>query len=175
MLDDNLRKSDVPKAPRWKLARERADEFTKPYDRPPIPVHQIAENNGVDVVFADFGRHARTVAGFCDFAAAKLYVNRSDRIDRQGFTIAHEFGHWVLHRELFLSEPSRYPVLPRFSVPNRNDPLEKEANHFAAHLLVPSRLLAKVAKATVPELARAFGVSEMMMGFRLEYERPPHR
>lgn len=76
------------------------------YSKPPIPVVEIAESNGVDVVFADFGAHSDKVAGFCDFKKAKLYVNKNDIRERQLFTIAHEFGHWVLHREDFLLHPN---------------------------------------------------------------------
>jgi Zn-dependent peptidase ImmA (M78 family) len=141
--------------------------LTAAYNRPPIPVHRIAEEHGVDVVFADFGKHADTVAGFCDFNQAKLFVNRKDRPDRQSFTIAHELGHWVLHRNLFLSHPERYPILARHADPNNSDPLEKEANAFAANLIVPGRLLQPIRTAPVAVLAKAFGVSPTMMSFRV--------
>ena len=154
--------------PRWNVAKNAADELTKDFSAPPIPVLQIAESTGVDVVFADFGQHTGTVAGFCDFGAAKLFVNRKDSPERQTFTIAHELGHWVLHREEFLRDPASYPVLARLSTPNNNNAFEKEANKFAAHLLVPSHLLEPVRGASVASLARAFGVSRMMMEFRLK-------
>lgn len=159
--------ANVLARPRWALAKSRADELTKAYDKPPIPVRDIAEENGVDVVFADFGKHSGSVAGFCDFNKAKLYVNREDIASRQTFTIAHELGHWMLHRQLFLDDPTRYPVLPRFASPNSSNQLEKEANHFAANLLVPDRLLAPIRTAPVSSLAKAFGVSPTMMGYRV--------
>ena len=81
--------------------------------------------------------------------------------------MGHEFGHWMLHKEFYLANPDSYPVLPRFSDPNRNDPMEKEANKFAACLLVPERLLAPVKSAPVSALAKSFGVSRTMMEFRL--------
>ncbi|MEO1911754.1 MAG: ImmA/IrrE family metallo-endopeptidase [Paracoccus sp. (in: a-proteobacteria)] len=159
--------AQVPVRPRWDLAKSTADKLTKIYDRPPIPVRDISEENGVDVVFADFGKHAKSVAGFCDFKKAKLYVNREDIASRQTFTIAHELGHWMLHRDLFLADPSRYPALPRFSSPDQSNRLEKEANCFAANLLVPERLLEPISKAGVLSLAKAFGVSPTMMGYRV--------
>lgn len=156
-----------PATARWGQAKAAADNLTAKYQKPPIPVHRIAEEQGVNVVFADFGKHSATVSGFCDFKNAQLFVNRQDRPGRQVFTIAHELGHWILHRELFLADPSRYPVLPRFSAPDRNDVLEKEANHFAANLLVPDRLLDPIRHAPVAALARAFGVTPTMMEFRV--------
>ena len=157
----------VPARPRWALAAQEADKLTKNYSKPPIPVRRIAEDSGIDVVFADFGKHSDSVAGFCDFSRAKLFVNRLDKTDRQSFTIAHELGHWILHRALFIANPTKYPVLPRYTMPNHDDPLEKEANHFAANLLVPKHLLEPVKNASVSSLAQAFGVSVTMMSFRV--------
>jgi Zn-dependent peptidase ImmA (M78 family) len=159
---------NVQLRPRWDMAEQEANRLSAPFSAPPIPVHEIAELSGVNVVFADFGKHAEAVAGFCDFKARRLYVNAKDALVRQSFTIAHELGHWVLHRDVFLRDPSRYPVLPRFAEPDQNDPLEKEANKFAACLLVPSRLLSPVKGAPVAKLAEVFGVSRTMMEFRVK-------
>lgn len=150
--------------PRWKVVKSKADELTKTYTAPPIPVLDIAERNGVDVVFATFDPN---VAGFCDFRSAKLYVNDIDPVNRKTFTMAHELGHWLLHREFYLKHPEKYPVLPRFQRNPSNDPLEKEANFFARNLLVPDRLLAPVAQAPLSWLADAFAVSQEMMTYRL--------
>lgn len=155
----------------WRRARLEADRLSEGYTKPPIPVLEIAERNGVNVIFADFGKNADTVAGFCDFRKAKLYVNKEDQTTRQTFTIAHELGHWVLHKNLFLENPEEYPVLPRFQSVDRQLPVEKEANHFAANLLVPDRLLKPVKDSPISALARAFGVSRAMMEFRLKNAR----
>src|SRR5262245_25369610 len=103
-----------PRFPRYKMAAQKANALTDPYSTPPIPVLEIAERSGVDVLFADMGVHKDKVAGFCDFKNAKLYVNAADPTNRQTFTIAHELGHWIIHRDIFLSRPEQYPVLPRF-------------------------------------------------------------
>ena len=154
--------------PRWDHAASKANELTADFSSPPIPVYEIAERNGVNVVFVDFGKHAESVSGLCDFKSARIYVNKDDSPERQAFTMGHELGHWLLHKEFYLTHPDDYPVLPRFSDPNRNDPMEKEANKFAACLLVPERLLAPVKGAPVAALARSFGVSRTMMEFRLK-------
>lgn len=153
-------------APRWQFVKSIADSLTGDYTEPPVPVLEIAEGNGVDVVFADFGKHTSNVAGFCDFGEAKLYVNADDVTTRQMFTIAHELGHWVLHREVFEKNPESYPVLPRFQKVDRHNPLEQEANHFAANLLVPEHLLLPVKHAPISALADAFAVSRTMMEYR---------
>lgn len=156
--------------PRWQKCVDEAERFTAEISAPPVPVIDIAERNGVDVVFANFGAHSHTVAGFCDFEAAKLYVNKADSPERQMFTVAHEFGHWVMHKEFFLANPEKYPVFARFQR-NENNAYEQEANRFAAHLLVPEKLLRPVIKAPVAALASAFRVSKMMMEIRLSNAR----
>jgi len=157
--------------PRWSLAETKAKALTDQYSVPPIPVYEIAENSGVNVVFADFGSNAEAVSGFCDFNSRRLYVNKDDSTQRQAFTMAHELGHWLLHRDFFTKDPDRYMVLPRFSDPNRDDSMEKEANKFAACLLVPEKLLRPVIGAPVSALARVFGVSRTMMEFRVKNGR----
>lgn len=153
--------------PRWTHVRSEADRLSAPYSVPPIPVLEIAESNGVDVVIADFGSARETVAGFCDFAGAKIYVNSADHVNRQMFTMAHELGHWILHKEFFERDQDRYQILPRFHKA-KSDPFEQEANHFAANLLVPRRLLLPVKEAAVATLASIFGVSREMMENRLK-------
>lgn len=154
--------------PRWSKAVATANALTSDISAPPIPVYEIAESNGINVVFADFGEHSESVSGLCDFKAARIYVNKDDSTERQAFTMGHELGHWLLHKDFYLENPDSYPVLPRFSNPNRDDPMEKEANKFAACLLVPERLLRPVKGAPVSALASSFGVSRTMMEFRLK-------
>jgi Zn-dependent peptidase ImmA (M78 family) len=154
--------------PRWALVKQKADELSAPFSAPPIPALEIAERQGVDVIFADFGDANEQVAGFCDFSSAKLYVNASDVTQRQTFTIAHELGHWVLHRRLFEANPKSYQIFPRFQDVDSHNIYEQEANHFAANLLVPLRLLKPVKEASVSSLASAFAVSRSMMEYRLQ-------
>lgn len=155
-------------SPRWNLVKGKADDLSRPYSAPPIPILEIAESHGVDVVVADFGEAGDKVAGFCEFSTNRLFVNAADPLTRQTFTMAHEFGHWLLHRDFFLREPERYHILPRFQRTEKNDPFEQEANCFAANILVPKRLLAPVKDASVSRLADIFAVSREMMENRLK-------
>jgi Zn-dependent peptidase ImmA (M78 family) len=82
--------------------------------------------------------------------------------------MAHELGHWLMHKELFIADPERYPVLLRSQSGDKNDPLEVEANNFAANLLVPSSLLISVKDFGSAKLASIFGVSLQMMEIRLK-------
>jgi Zn-dependent peptidase ImmA (M78 family) len=152
VMTDAVLERPLTKA-RYSLAERRAYELTTAYSSPPIPALEIAESQGIDVVFDTFDAYKATMAGFCDFSARKIYVNSEDHVNRQNFTIAHELGHWILHREYFLQEPSKYTILPRFQSPNKGDPFEQEANCFAANLLVPKRLLLPIKDAPVSVLS----------------------
>jgi hypothetical protein len=59
---------------------------------------------------------------------------------RKAFTLGHEFGHYILHRNLIESDP-KYEggvYCDEESVPQRNGKgIEKEADEFAAALLMP--------------------------------------
>jgi Zn-dependent peptidase ImmA (M78 family) len=157
--------------PRWKEANKAAKNLAAPYSSPPIPVLEIAQNSGVNVIFTDFGSHSEKIAGFCDFDAARIYVNENDPLVRQMFTMAHELGHWILHREYFVKEPELYPILPRYQIVKNTNAFEQEANCFAARLLVPDVLLKPVKNTPVSILADMFCVSRAMMENRLGNNR----
>lgn len=157
--------------PDYKRIKTAAEDILEKYDikYPPVPVKSIVENEGVDVVFVKFSTFADKVAGFTKFDEEKIYVNADDNINRQLFTIAHEFGHWILHKELFLKNPENYNILLRTPGKINNDPIEKEANAFAGAILAPASILNKVKNnATVAELAHVFAISPEAMLLRLK-------
>ncbi|HYJ31246.1 MAG TPA: ImmA/IrrE family metallo-endopeptidase [Allosphingosinicella sp.] len=148
-------------------ARSVAEKAGALYTRPPIPVVEVARRHKVIVVPETFNRLSEKVAGICQFDSSRIHVNAADPPARQSYTIAHELGHWMLHRALFLKRPELYSFLPRVEDPPPSA-LEDEARHFADHLLVPRRLLAPVRKAPPVDLARIFGVPLEIIERRLE-------
>jgi Zn-dependent peptidase ImmA (M78 family) len=138
--------------------------------QPPIPIKDIVEAEGVDVAFVRFGTLGKQVAGLTKFDEGRIYVNAEDALNRQTFTIAHEFGHWNLHRSLFDVEPDKYQILLRTPTGQfNNDPLEKEANAFAAAILMPASMLRRLKEvAGVRQLAQLFAVSPAAMENRLK-------
>ena len=112
---------------------------------PPIPIEDMAEYFlGYSIEITDEGLFSDPdFLGGIDFKDNKIYVNASveDHDGRYAFTVAHEIGHHVLHREAYLagqsgSEPD---ILCRdtFEKPQ----IEIEADRFAAALLMPSNLI----------------------------------
>ncbi len=156
-------------APNRKGARLEARKLAEIFSSPSIPVVEVAEQNGVNVVFSDMGKFAEKVAGLLDFKDRRIYVNKADPTNRQRFTIAHELGHWMLHRRAFEAHPEAYPVLPRFQKVEASNAFEQEANAFASELLVPHHLLKGVRNAPVSVLASVFDVSRTMMEYRLTH------
>jgi Zn-dependent peptidase ImmA (M78 family) len=155
--------------PNRKGARLEARKLAEIFSSPSVPVVEVAEQSGVNVVFSDMGKFAEKVAGLLDFNARRIYVNKADPSNRQRFTIAHELGHWVLHRQAFEADPEAYPVLPRFQRVEASNAFEQEANAFASELLVPKHLLKNVRGAPVSALASIFDVSRTMMEYRLAH------
>ena len=109
----------------------------------PVPVEDIAEHYlGYQIDFVNEGLFSDPeILGGIDFDENKIYVNASveDHDGRYAFTIAHEIGHHVLHRDTYLKEnlDGEKEILCRDV---RNKPrIELEADRFAAALLMPAQ------------------------------------
>lgn len=85
---------------------------------------------------------------------------------RQRFTIAHELGHYVLQHGPSFRDPIAHFNMGYYS------PVEREANRFAAELLMPAEaveyLVRTMKDATVAKMASRFDVSQVAMGYRLK-------
>jgi Zn-dependent peptidase ImmA (M78 family) len=162
--------TDRPKKADFAKSEARAREVLESMgiDRPPVDPVMIARDMGVHVVFAEFTGRSRAISGFYDAEEDRIYVNREEHPKRQTFTVAHELGHRLLHREWAASND--YKLLLRDTA-EPPDCYEQEANAFAAHLLVPRDMLAQYHLAAgVPELADLFLVSAQVIKNRLDSE-----
>ncbi len=90
---------------------------------------------------------------------------------RQRFTIAHELGHILLGHVTADNTRYRADNSSNFSL-GEFDPLEVQANDFAAKLLMPLDAIEyyvyKSELTSIADLAREFNVSEAAMYFRLK-------
>jgi Zn-dependent peptidase ImmA (M78 family) len=138
--------------------------------RPPVDPEQIAAQVGLEVVYAEFPDELREiVSGYIEPEHKRIVVNRDTSGARQIFTIAHELGHYILHRA-YTESPDYRIMLRRNTYADEKPEEEREADAFAAHLLVPDAMLKRYRDiATVRELARAFGVSEDVIRNRLNH------
>jgi len=96
-------------------------------------------------------------------AERAVYVNANDVPARRRFTLAHEVGHWVCQ----CLEGRGAPVMCRAEdvAPGTDRTLEREANIFAAELLMPEDAVRSVVEYSDP--AARFGVSAEAMRWRL--------
>ena len=139
---------------------------------PPVKVTEIARNYGLLVQEVDLGSFGSRVAGFIDPKQKIIYVNKEDKPQRQAFTVAHELAHWLMHESTLHSHPDKYAVLYRMPLgAPTEDLVEREANAFAAKLLVPKGMLEKYKdNADISTIASIFGVSDELIGYRLKHE-----
>jgi Zn-dependent peptidase ImmA (M78 family) len=77
------------------------------------------------------------VAGLIDQPARTVRLSRQFSRDKRLYTAAHELGHAVLHSSTLVVHRDRPLDGTRVS----RDPLEREADHFAAAFLMPARLV----------------------------------
>jgi Zn-dependent peptidase ImmA (M78 family) len=119
------------------------------------------------------------VSGFLLLKEKKVHIgyNKSNSRQRQRFTIAHEIAHYILHvknSKLFVDKTQK--VLYRDLKSSTGEILqEREANAFAASLLMPQKLLiqelkkqkSESSKSFVLKLAKKFDVSEQAITIRL--------
>ena len=75
-------------------------------------------------------------------------ARNSAMLGRYRFTLAHEAGHWRLHRHLFLRRANQPSLLPQSEdrpeyICRSSDttPIEYQANRFASCLLMPQEML----------------------------------
>lgn len=157
-------------AANYPLARKKAVELLKSYkiDTPPVDPEAIAEAEGIDVIYVDFGEFTDRVSGLYDFESNRIFVNKKIPDNRKTFTIAHELAHALLHREY--AESADYSAMPRSNSHKNKPDEEREADVFAACLLVPKAMLKKYREyASIPELARMFAVSEDVVAIQSKY------
>lgn len=139
----------------------------KSCEEPAADLEQIAKELRISIVPYPFPEEISGVF-FKKDGKLLLGVNEKEPENRRRFTIAHEIGHYVLHPSSLLHYDR--PEAVHFRAKNILGPEEREANYFAAELLMPEELLTKCIAAgmdSVPELASRFKVSEEAMGYRL--------
>lgn len=94
-----------------------------------------------------------------------IYIKKDDAQVRQRFTVAHEIGHYLLHKEK-LEDEHYDDIMYRGNMSNEE---EEEANYFAGCLLMNKEPLLKIYRLLKDkkELARMFEVSEAAMSIRI--------
>jgi hypothetical protein len=88
----------------------------------------------------DLGEPTTGLAGFL-FRAGRIgraFVNADDVLARRRFTAAHELGHFVLHRDQMTGFIADATIS---ETDDTTSDMEREANRFAAELLMPHEVI----------------------------------
>ena len=115
----------------------------------PIPLMEIAKDEGICVIFDDYGTNTFDGMTWYEAKQDKFYMhintarNNSEYNTKGRFTLAHELGHYFIdhHRRAMLSG-SMKPHIHRYEPFGKNEEwlIEREADEFAANLLMPTAL-----------------------------------
>ncbi|MBV6795687.1 ImmA/IrrE family metallo-endopeptidase [Xanthomonas euvesicatoria] len=132
----------------------------------PVNILAIAEFLGLEVIEEPM---ADDLSGYLEVRSGTwvVGVNSLHHRNRKRFTIAHEIAHYVLHSALQKSFHDQ-TFTRRNDTPN---PMEREADRFAAQLLMPEdevRKLIASGVTTLSGLATNFGVSALAMKYRVQ-------
>ena len=121
--------------------------------RTPIPVESIAEHflgYQIDITEEGLFEDPRYLGGIV-FDENVIRVNASveSHEGRYNFTIAHEIGHHVLHREHYLAERSATDSEIMCREVSAKPLVEQQADQFASALLMPADLVRRAAEQVV--------------------------
>lgn len=145
---------------------------------PPVPVDEIAAELGAEIQRRPNSPDISGLLYRDGESTVVVGVNADDAPVRQRFTIAHELGHLQLHAGIPLFVDRSIRVNSRLAGVHGRGGEEREANWFAAELLMPEDLVREHAASIagsrqlsddglVKALADAFEVSRVAMGYRL--------
>ena len=124
--------------------------------QPPVPVEEIIEAHlGLAFDIEDLPRllNVRDVLGATWFRSREVKIDQSldptvfpSKLGRYRFTVAHEIGHWELHRHRYLSAEGQAAMFAGEDRPvvcrsNDKSPLEWQADCFAGYLLMPKEMV----------------------------------
>lgn len=139
----------------------------------PVPVVDIAKKLKLSVYEIDMpaieGIIPSGVLNKLEDKNWAIILNEKEKHTRKRFSIAHEVGHFLIHKNK--------PFVDNFSAGETfyrdgfgDEQSEKEANFFAANLLMPAEKVKEIwALSSNPsEMAGKFDVSEVSMTFRLK-------
>jgi len=179
-------KSFIPENTIERKALELLVSYSRNYDWDftfPVPVELIIEAElAYENNVRDLGDPM--ILGAISPLEKSIYTNEKSEESFQKcpglyrFTLAHEVGHWALHlngidEQLKISEDFPYPFICRDSA--SKPPIEKQADTFAAALLMPTDLVKNAVNArnilnwsALYELRSEWGVSISALKIRLE-------
>jgi Zn-dependent peptidase ImmA (M78 family) len=136
---------------------------------PPIDVAGLARQLGIRVVCQPLGDLAGKIEHLNQNGQYEYVITLNSKHSdiRQRFTLAHEIAHYIKHRHRLEQGSIIDGAMYRSALP---EPLETEANMYAAQLLMPFSAMMTIwnnGARTAAEFACRLGVSEPAAEIRL--------
>ncbi|WP_167449544.1 ImmA/IrrE family metallo-endopeptidase [Halobacillus trueperi] len=155
---------------------EKANDILERYHPQIIPIDplEIANAEGIEVISVEFTEEE--ISGLIDIDGMEktIFVNHFHHPVRKRFTIAHELGHYFLHLQgirdgVYVDNSINESFFRKEVYGDTDKQKEREANQFAASLLMPKNWVEAKWKETydIGEMAKLFNVSSSAMGYRL--------
>lgn len=138
---------------------------------PPVDVIKIAKENNIEIFEGDLSGSDEPISGAIRYNKQKnkfeILINKDDSIQQKRFTIAHELGHYYLHKSILESETIHVDMMFKGHSKEFN---EKDADYFASALLMNKIALSKYYKKanSMSDLADIFNVSKSALLVRLD-------
>ena len=131
----------------------------------PISLSSVLDKYSITLKTGAF--EDKNISGAFNRKDQEIYVAEDEAPNRKAFTVAHELGHYFLHENKKTDVFLREQIL---NLTEENRENEKEANWFAASLLMPEKLIKKYYSMTkdIDVLSTLFGVSPTAVYFRLK-------
>ncbi|MBS0646935.1 MAG: ImmA/IrrE family metallo-endopeptidase [Verrucomicrobia bacterium] len=151
-------------------------EFPTASEQLPVNIEHIVEKKGIRLLPFDFKEDISGVL-MLENGEATIGYNLNEHRLRNRFTIAHELGHYLLHKDdkdLFVDKEFR--ALFRLNNGDASAKHEREANEFAACILMPEDMIrSEIANSgidytdenLIKTLAKKFDVSTIAMSIRI--------
>lgn len=154
-----------------KLSPEQ-NEIVERYSKSaPVDIAGIAREFGLEIFSTSLPEGIsgmlRKDESFGTKSGFVCFVDEDEPSYRQRFTAAHELGHFILHRDYIGDGIADNYLLRAEGLSSRQ---EREANQFAADLLMPRDLIAQAMRdgyTEVDSLAELFKVSKVAMAIQL--------
>lgn len=127
-------------------------------NKPPIKPEVIAYGLGIELYFYKLPPQLSGIL-YNRKNSPIMLINKNDNLLRQRFTIAHEIGHFLLH-------DFNHKIY--FDYPMESSKIEREANTFAASLLLPDFLLDGYLNLSLEKISNIFYVSRKVTEIRLK-------
>lgn len=135
----------------------------------PVDLERLAHAIGLEVTRAPlFDDVSGKIECEANGGPCKITINSTHPRTRQRFTLAHEIAHFILHRDMIgdgIEDDCKYRSK------GLSDSFERQANNYAANILMPWKLVLakwKAGRRTPAEMARDFEVSEAVAEIRLK-------